>query len=909
MRAIRVFLSGGNRSYLWSWVIVLNFLWIYSPVLAAADELKRTPLRQMPRLTTKAQRPASTSFRQTQQRSPSKGFKPSVRGRALRPQLPLTQQKGPISSYQKLVGSRGVVAAEGVREVWRATISSGFVEAEAIVVDAAGDVVTAGWTDEGYGVYTYTVVKLSGSLGTERWRVVFDEMSPCCGLYESDSPHAITVDAAGDVIVAGSTGDFTVVKLRGTDGTEQWRQLITGFDNVAYWARAVVVDQAGDVVVAGFLPEYYEVPDFAVVKLRGTDGTEQWRWYYGYADYVDTQGRPSVAVDATGDVAAVFNNSGASVALISFYVIKLRGSDGSPLWGEQFKGGGLTCLYAGEREWVYDVAVDAAGNAIAVGSLLTAEACAAFTVGKVAETNGAEAWRQTIKGTWREEGEAKAVAVDAAGDVLAVGDVDNISTASDSIVVKLSGATGTETWRHTMNSGDWAEAIAVDAAGDVVAGGGVGSNFGVVKLRGVDGTERWRYELADEYEVIGVAIDSAGDVIAAGGSTVVKLSDRMLIQVPGDYATIQQAIDAASDGTQIHVAPGTYTESLDFKGKRLSVIADQGPTLTSIQAPEGLSAVNLHSNEPRGALLQNFTVTCGGVNCIAISDASPTITGNIIQAQTPQVGTGIFITNGKPLIKGNTISGWQQGIAISSLLRYKSEIISNTVSNNTTGIVIEGNGSEWVERNVIVHNLEDGIRAQGAGRGVMQPQIIHNTIADNLGDGVEMVFPSNPTLVGNIIADNGLRGVYENGFFSDFPPHGYNDLWGNNPNFDDGNMIPGPGVDELSLDPQFLDHTTYQLQATSPCIDTGWPYFTDPDGTRSDIGALFFDQSTSGSSKNGKYRPQLLGSNSRQASQLKRLGPKRRSQVIPPTKGSPHSRRTQRPSAGFLDTAIGPRPL
>ncbi len=49
----------------------------------------------------------------------------------------------------------------------------------------------------------------------------------------------------------------------------------------------------------------------------------------------------------------------------------------------------------------------------------------------------------------------------------------------------------------------------------------------------------------------------------------------------------------------------------------------------------------------------------------------------------------------------------------------------------------------------------------------------------------------------------------------------------------------------ISLDPQFVDTTAedFYLQYTSPCIDAGDPSLPwDPDGTRPDIGAFYFDQ-------------------------------------------------------------------
>ena len=46
------------------------------------------------------------------------------------------------------------------------------------------------------------------------------------------------------------------------------------------------------------------------------------------------------------------------------------------------------------------------------------------------------------------------------------------------------------------------------------------------------------------------------------------------ILVPTDYFTIQEAINASSDGDSIAVAPGTYFENIDFLGKNIKVVGD-----------------------------------------------------------------------------------------------------------------------------------------------------------------------------------------------------------------------------------------------------------------------------------------------------------------------------------------------
>ena len=59
-----------------------------------------------------------------------------------------------------------------------------------------------------------------------------------------------------------------------------------------------------------------------------------------------------------------------------------------------------------------------------------------------------------------------------------------------------------------------------------------------------------------------------------------SLSDT--IYVPDDYPTIQGTIDAAVNGDEIIVRPGTYVEKIDFVGKAITVMSKQGAAVTTI---------------------------------------------------------------------------------------------------------------------------------------------------------------------------------------------------------------------------------------------------------------------------------------------------------------------------------------
>ena len=62
------------------------------------------------------------------------------------------------------------------------------------------------------------------------------------------------------------------------------------------------------------------------------------------------------------------------------------------------------------------------------------------------------------------------------------------------------------------------------------------------------------------------------------------------------------------------------------------------------------------------------------------------------------------------------------------------------------------------------------------------------------------------------------------------------------------------GTGNIDLDPLFENPIAgdYHLTIGSPCIDTGspWEWTNDPDGTRADMGAYYFNQSTLASPEN-----------------------------------------------------------
>jgi parallel beta-helix repeat protein len=263
-----------------------------------------------------------------------------------------------------------------------------------------------------------------------------------------------------------------------------------------------------------------------------------------------------------------------------------------------------------------------------------------------------------------------------------------------------------------------------------------------------------------------------------------------LIRVPQDAAAIQAAIGAASDGYTVQVAPGTYFEAIDFKGKAIRVVSSGGPNATTIDGHALGPVVTFTSHESVSSVLSGFTIT-GGLSFptgggFDIESSSPTIEGNVITGNYGCGGGGIYVFAGSPVIVANTITNNNQmpgcsgsgGAGISIFGTGSARILSNTISNNSWfsgnggGIWLSFTGSPLIMNNLISNNLATGqqdgpdvIGPSSGGGGIWidnksTPLLVQNVIVDNnadIGGGVYFAAPAGtggPLLVNNTIAGN-----------------------------------------------------------------------------------------------------------------------------------------------------------
>lgn len=180
------------------------------------------------------------------------------------------------------------------------------------------------------------------------------------------------------------------------------------------------------------------------------------------------------------------------------------------------------------------------------------------------------------------------------------------------------------------------------------------------------------------------------------------------ILVPADYPTVQSAIEASSHGDVIEIAPGTYTEVIDLRGKAITLRGTSGAPKTILKAPPNRSVLYITSGEGRSTVLEHLTIT-GGTGSphegflsgggIFMMNAAPTIRNCIISENTAVHGAGIHGVHADPLIEDCLFTGNSSestGTATHWNLECFPELIRCTFSENHSGAYGAGVGA-WTD--------------------------------------------------------------------------------------------------------------------------------------------------------------------------------------------------------------------
>ncbi|UCD20215.1 MAG: right-handed parallel beta-helix repeat-containing protein, partial [candidate division WOR-3 bacterium] len=226
-----------------------------------------------------------------------------------------------------------------------------------------------------------------------------------------------------------------------------------------------------------------------------------------------------------------------------------------------------------------------------------------------------------------------------------------------------------------------------------------------------------------------------------------------ILEVPSQYPTIQSAINNATNGDTILVAPGTYDApagvTFDTKAN-IVLLGETGREETTVSG-------HITINNSNHIVVTGFTIDGGAsiscnlgtiitdciltgsndcgctiISCPAGRYSNVEIVGNIICENTYH-GIRAELSGGETSIRDNEIYGnGESGISITNSY---GEILGNVIYDNEDhGIVIE-QATFSITENTVARNTLSGVKLT-AGGGAFTEHIAHNIVALNRLSGI-----------------------------------------------------------------------------------------------------------------------------------------------------------------------------
>jgi hypothetical protein len=283
--------------------------------------------------------------------------------------------------------------------------------------------------------------KYSAANGERLWSATLDMDF----VKDTEAGHAIAVDAAGNVIVAGtgptwgSNGSpMRVVKYDGATGAQLW---VTSFDTThSGVAVALAITPEGHVVVTGHnSASGFPSRSIRTIKLNGATGAQLWLADFDISG--SEGGGAAVVVDGEGHV-IVAGVNGASRGL----ALKYHGTTGAQLWASTDTAFGA----------VNGVATDAQGNVYVTGyrfTVLQGVRQLQMHTARLAAATGAIQW-SALEGTaGNKPNQGTGIRVDASGNVLVSGHTWDAASGLNIRTSKYRGTTGESLWTRSADGG------------------------------------------------------------------------------------------------------------------------------------------------------------------------------------------------------------------------------------------------------------------------------------------------------------------------------------------------------------------------------------------------------------------------------------------------------------------------
>jgi parallel beta-helix repeat protein len=315
-----------------------------------------------------------------------------------------------------------------------------------------------------------------------------------------------------------------------------------------------------------------------------------------------------------------------------------------------------------------------------------------------------------------------------------------------------------------------------------------------------------------------MAILSAAYLRAAEGEQPPRDPGQVLMVAldgSGQYRSIQEAIDHASNGATIRIKPGQYHEDVTIHSKDGLKVIGEGAELVTVAGRNRVGSFHV-GKWPYGATnvsISGLTIKEHGGLALGIFNGRGVVlrklriegmlfAQQVLEVRIEQCAIGTSETTGAQFADSHAI------------------LVDNVIHDNDHGVTVAGKSDVRLERNIITRNLFEGVVVTDQAHAVL----ISNTIVKN-GGGVAFLGTSRGEASGNII---GLNKV---GFLiapTSSSTLAHNALYNREHNYLRAGPpdIPAPELkpaSDLLVDPRFVDpgKDDYRLRSETPLTEIG----------------------------------------------------------------------------------------
>ena len=490
----------------------------------------------------------------------------------------------------------------------------------AVVTDANGNIyVTGPSLQDAAHNFREDIVTIKYDLaGNELWVKEFDETDDATN--GSDVPFSMTMDPAGNILIAGrsflntTANNFLTLKYD-PNGNLLWKARYTG----GFEPARIGTDAAANIYVTGVSSSSNSAKNYVTVKYD-LNGNLIWvRTYNGPNNFTDQP--KSLAVTAAGDVAVTGESTG---GVTSFDIATiLYDTNGNERWVRRYNDA------ANQQDSGADVAFGPSGEVYAGGNAASDLVLIKY------DGAGNQVWVRTYNGPPNQGDAIKRIRVDSQGNIIVTGYEQQANFYSDFATIKYDAA-GNQLWLQRFNltsNGDEIPYNMVLGADNAVYIVGESANRVATVKYDANGAPQWSMIFDNPNTLFdrgyGIALDAANNVVVTGQEPILTIH----------YLQSSIPCDVAADFSASSIA-GCAPQTVNFTDLSTGPVTSwswnfgDGGTST-LQNPS-------HSYNAVGTYTVNLTVTS------AVCNNTKTRTGYVTIGVAPTAAFFGSPTSGNP---------------------------------------------------------------------------------------------------------------------------------------------------------------------------------------------------------------------------------------------------------------------